>query len=381
MNFYNKGENMKKYLLLLLVLFVGSSFASTTNVRIYMQAQTSLNSLQNKQIGVQNVADANLGYRMWGGKDTGGIVSYWLAKSKPALVTSMRQDSSFSIKDTSKLYKGDSAFISGHKASRLYYGIVRGDTSFNIYDTAKIMKADSGNFGKLRYGSLSGTRISADTINAVKILNLSKVGTHYSGDGDIYYDSTHRSLECATNGMWGTINRCAFTQSNIKLDSNSTDTICIKGDDSLLLSENPPLLDSLSANFFRKGKTLRFYISGTYTTKNVTPGNIEMWIKFNNTTICSTGVQALDQNQTAQNWDMNGSFICRDTGTTGKIFGETSWDHIVSGVKHADPMITPPTGTTINTKIPQRFKLCVKFSTADVANKIRTYQFSYDEVH
>ena len=142
--------------------------AGTTNVRIYHQAVASPASVLPKQIGVNTTADANLGYKMWFGKDADGNLTYFISKSKPALFTSVRQDSSFSIRDTAKSYKGDTGTIGGLRATRFYYGTEvgtssRNDSIFSIRDTSKIMKADSGFFSKL-----VTIKFSADTITANK---------------------------------------------------------------------------------------------------------------------------------------------------------------------------------------------------------------------
>lgn len=124
--------------------------AGTTNVRIYHQAVASPASVQNKQIGVNTTADASLGFKMWFGKDSDGNITQFIAKSQRALFTAVRQDSSFSKVDTAWKYKGDTSFITAQKATRLYFGVEvgtssRNDSTFSIRDTSKILKTDSAN--------------------------------------------------------------------------------------------------------------------------------------------------------------------------------------------------------------------------------------------
>lgn len=188
---------------LIIVLSAFTAWCGTTNVRIYHQAVASPASVQSKQIGVNTSADANLGYKMWFGKDADGSVTSFIAKSKPALFTSVRQDSSFSLRDTSKLYKGDSAFIGGMNATRLYFGVqsgtsIRADSVFSIRDTSKLMKADSGCFTGLHatrfnFTSLIGTSIRIDTIySKVDTSKYIKVDSIHIGNGTNYAEFDKR---------------------------------------------------------------------------------------------------------------------------------------------------------------------------------------------
>lgn len=52
---------------------------------IHIETSTFAN-LDNRQIAVRAGNDPNLGYRMWGGKDGAGNLTYWLAKDKDARV-------------------------------------------------------------------------------------------------------------------------------------------------------------------------------------------------------------------------------------------------------------------------------------------------------
>lgn len=58
--------------------------------KIIRQEVASLSSLANRQIGVLENVDADLGYRAWGGKDANGDVTIFLAKDKYALVSDLK---------------------------------------------------------------------------------------------------------------------------------------------------------------------------------------------------------------------------------------------------------------------------------------------------
>jgi len=59
------------------------------SVRIYEIVQSALSALLPKQMGVESVADADLSFQMWGGKDDNGNVTKWLAKDKAARLDSL----------------------------------------------------------------------------------------------------------------------------------------------------------------------------------------------------------------------------------------------------------------------------------------------------
>jgi hypothetical protein len=122
-------------------------------VRIYHQAVASPASVQSKQIGVNTSADANLGYKMWFGKDADGNITQFLAKDKNARMLSVRQDSSFSKVDTAWRYKGDTAYIGGLKADRFYFGTENGTKI--IADTLVVKNTTNG----VMLDSINGVRL------------------------------------------------------------------------------------------------------------------------------------------------------------------------------------------------------------------------------
>lgn len=59
----------------------------------FIQIESVLDSLGRKQIGVEPAVDSELNFRMWGGKDSAGVLTHWLAKNKPGLLHSLRLSS------------------------------------------------------------------------------------------------------------------------------------------------------------------------------------------------------------------------------------------------------------------------------------------------
>jgi hypothetical protein len=77
-----------------------------TNIRLQENSLAALTSLLIKQIGVQSSVDADLAYRMWGGKDASGDVTQFLAKDKPARVTEMESTGDYVLGATKAIYWG-----------------------------------------------------------------------------------------------------------------------------------------------------------------------------------------------------------------------------------------------------------------------------------
>ena len=361
---------MKTVFLIIFMAAVG--FSDTINKRIYQISTASPASVQNKQIGVNTTADANLGYKMWFGKDADGNLTYFISKSKPALFTSVRQDSSFSIRDTAKSYKGDTAFIGGLKATRFYYSLSRGDTTRSIYDTAKIMKADSGNFSKLKTNSLT-----IDTAIVSRVLTLTKNSGNYTTSGMIWNDSTETNFENFTNGIRGTFNRCLFAQDYITLDSNATGEVGMRGTDTI--HGWLPGADSLPANWFKRSKKLKIIIRGIYSSKATSPGTMTAKLKLNDSIIATTGAVTLSNDQTDETWLCDGAISCRSIGAASSIYFVSAMQYAVANTWNQANFYSLT--KTINTTVKQRLDFTVEFSVADAKNKVRVIQFELDEIH
>jgi hypothetical protein len=277
--------------------------------------------------------------------------------------------------------------------------IIRDSAKIIVYDTTSSTSATTGAVtiagglgvakklyvggGIVSSGSLTGlSQMSADTITAIKVLNLRKhSGSHFVGSGDVYYDSLHDAVECFTNGVPGTVNRCLFAQSNIVTDSASAAEVSLKGIDSIIAPEYASW-DSLPANWFKRGKRLRFGIGGIYSTKATSAGTAILRLKLNNT-IVDSAIITLDNNEVDQTWRMDGAVVCQAVGSSGRVVSVSNWLHSRgTGAYDSDPIYT--LGTTINTTIAQKFDLTWQFSDATVAtraNKIKSIIFYLEEIH
>lgn len=164
----------------IVLLIVSVCFGATTSVRIYQQVGNA-SSYQNKQLGIDTVPDAALGWRMWSGKDAVGGVTKWLAKDKPARVDSLESttgarmnrlyiDSVRTLNHFSTI-TGDSIRATAINGTRVYSGITKSDTSRAYKDTAYIAVFDSARVTKLSAGTITGaTKLTIDTAVVLKQL-------------------------------------------------------------------------------------------------------------------------------------------------------------------------------------------------------------------
>lgn len=265
--------------------------------------------------------------------------------------------------------KSDSLYISGgSNLNRVYIDSVK---NINMIDTAS---ATAFKVNRFYYGQIRGSMIQADTINSIKIMQMSSdTGTHTT-DGSMWYNEAHGSIHSYVDGIIGSISRCIFVQNNIVLDSNSVTETSLIGTTLL----HP--FDSFPANYFNLGKCLKWSMFGRYSTKATSAGTMIVRIKMNAAVLCSA-IVTLDNNETAQSWEISGIVSAIDTGTTGKMRLTTAWQHAIAGVLHSDRMTTIDAGATVNTKIKQKPDITFQFGTADVDNKIRSTQFIIEELH
>jgi hypothetical protein len=360
---------------ILVLLAAAACFAGSTSVRVVHISLTNLNSLPSKQIGVCNVTDDSLGFRMWGGKDTGGVLTKWLAKGQHAKVKNIWEDTArakavYSARDTGILAIKDTALIRGLRATRARLDSLR------ACDTAKITALDVDRF---YYGTLSGDRIDVDTVNAKwfsadSCIQLPIRFSDCTADGSIWYQENHGSIHSYIDGVVGTLNRTLFVQSNTVLDSNSTAETSLIG-----VSANHAL-DSFPSRYFTIGKSHHFYMSGVYSSKVTGPDSLIIKFSMNATPLCSTTVP-LDPNELDQSWTLQGYNVCIDTGATGKFRLTSGFEHTIAGVSHNDRIATPNGGATMNTTIKLLPRITFRFKLADVRNKIKSTQFIIEELH
>ena len=110
--------------------------------KIIRQSLANLSSLANQQSGVRSVVDADLGFKMWGGKDDGGSVVYFLAKDKPGQLTTL------TLTDAT-IATGSNGIV-WHDAT----GVLAGDAVINTLSDVNI--AGIANNDILQYNSTSG---------------------------------------------------------------------------------------------------------------------------------------------------------------------------------------------------------------------------------
>jgi hypothetical protein len=148
--------------LILIAIMTSFAYSDTLTKRIYQQAVASPAGVQSRQIGVNTTADADLGFKMWFGKDADGNLTQFTAKDKNARFLSVRQDSTFSKFDTSKHYRSplanfDSTKSTALNAPRLYTDglkIGTGNTLQSISisaDTLYIKRSDTIFFIKMAH--------------------------------------------------------------------------------------------------------------------------------------------------------------------------------------------------------------------------------------
>lgn len=168
--------------------------------------------------------------------------------------------------------------------------------------------------------------------------------------------------------------------------------LSVKEDGSALTSSNtqtsilPASADELALpiGFARIGRAIEFCFSGRISTVVTTPGTLDLELRFGSTDVFSSGAMSLNTTaQTNRHWTLEGTLICRATGTGTS----TTWfpvgckftSHAVIGSAeptaggagvHVLPYNTPPAvGTGYDNSASQAIDLLAQWSAVN-ANSI-----------
>lgn len=179
-------------------------------------------------------------------------------------------------------------------------------------------------------------------------------------DGDIWSDSTQKSLQTFIAGVEQTLSGTIFTQT-------ASTTVANTVTETTLIGSGVGTV-TLPANFFVAGKTIRLTVLGIVSDTG-TP-TLRIRVKLGSTTIGDTGAVALVGTVANDVFQGLYTLTCRTTGATGTVIGQGSFqfdNSTNSGLFEG----MPSTGTTtIDTTVSQAVSLTVEWGTADVADTI-----------
>lgn len=178
-----------------------------------------------------------------------------------------------------------------------------------------------------------------------------------STEGDLWNDSTNKTLTGYFNGVKQFINGNLFAQTATGTIANSVTetTISSTGQGTLVLP----------ANFFVAGKTIRIRANGILS--SVSSPTLRIRIKAGSTILLDTTAVTVG-NHTNALWVVDGVITCRTTGGSGTVFSQGIFEEY-GGTKNQHPMVNTAT-TTIATTSSQTMTLTAQWGTASASNTI-----------
>ena len=174
---------------------------------------------------------------------------------------------------------------------------------------------------RTRFFALGTAQFSS--LNATSSLRITSgnKGLTEMFQGDIWHDTTQKTIMVFTNSSRLALSGVLFTQTgNAVVANNATEATLIgSGFGST----------TLSPNFFVPGKTIRITASGLYETQLV-PVSLNIRLRLGGlagTVIHSTGDQTPAGGVTSEWWRYLTDIVCQTTGATGSVIGQGTWEH------------------------------------------------------
>ena len=202
--------------------------------------------------------------------------------------------------------------------------------------------------------------IGASTTSQASLRIRSGSAPTSPNNGDVWNDSTQKSLHFYTNGVKTNMPGVLFTQT-------ATATVANTLTETSILSTGVGT-KTLPTNFFVAGKTIRVRVEG-YVSNLVTP-TIQIKVKLGSTVVLDTTAVTMTTITGSRRFSVEGTITCRTNGASGTIFsqGEVKYFSIASTANFIDMVNT--TTTTIDTTITQIIDVTCTWGTANASNTI-----------
>lgn len=208
-----------------------------------------------------------------------------------------------------------------------------GYLSISTVDTTIIL-ANSGTIVGLKSTGATINSATIAVLNATATSNISYLrvtsnirlelfnnGVSATSSGDVWYDTTRKTIMAFTNSSRLALSGVLFTQTGLGIVANNATEATLIG--------SGFGSTTLSPNFFVPGKTIRITASGLYETQLV-PTTLNIRLRLGGlagTVIHSTGDQTPAGGITMEWWRYITDIVCQTTGATGSVIGQSNWEH------------------------------------------------------
>lgn len=237
------------------------------------------------------------------------------------------------------------------------------------YDTSNYFSTTVGSTGGVTFNAVgSGSAFTfSDKVNLSDRANFASVaGT--AVEGDMWADSTQKSLQTFVNGVEQTLSGVLFTQTNTVTVANTVTETALTGTGVGTLT--------LPANFFVAGKTIRFFARGFYSST----ANPDTTVKFKlGSTVIMATATVSGGNGSNDGFVAFGDVTCRTTGGTGTVFGQGQYLELHSSGS-VEGMVATST-VTIDTTATQAVSVSFQWGTASASNTISCTNFTLEAIN
>lgn len=185
-------------------------------------------------------------------------------------------------------------------------------------------------------------------------------------EGDLWNDSTQKSLTTYVDGLNQKISGCFFASTASKTFSNTTDQTSLIG--------TGVGTTTLPANFLVAGKTIRVIVRGHYGIDTL--ANLTVRVKFGSTVLCSTAAIGAYPGLSNALFTAVADITCRTTGGSGTVFSQgvvTGFD----GTSDIFGMVSTST-VTIDTTATQAIDVTAQFGTAEATSTITATNTTFE---
>lgn len=190
-------------------------------------------------------------------------------------------------------------------------------------------------------------------------------------DGDIYYDSTQKSLVVVEAGLKHDMVGIVYSKTD-----DTTVTASVTNNEVNLLGTGIGT-GTIPANFLTVGRTLRYRASGTFIPTNNSATFI-FRIKLGTSILATTATIDPTNFASALGWFVEGDFVVRTTGQTGTCRGNATLKYGTSATAFVEAPMVNTTTVVVDTTISNVATPSMQYSQTTVNNSLTCSTFTLE---
>jgi hypothetical protein len=218
----------------------------------------------------------------------------------------------------------------------------------------------SGNVGFAQSSPNNPVSVGASTTSRASMNIAAGTAPTSPVDGDMWADSTQKSMYAFSAGVSQSRPGVLFTQTADKTVTNTVTETSIIGTGVGTLT--------LPANFFVAGKTIRLRVGGVYSTPALGSPAVTVKVKYGSTVLATVTTTSLLTGASSLEFDGEVAITCRTTGVSGTVMthGDIEYATGLGGTIAVNSLNNGGTATTINTTTSNLLDVTVTWDSASV---------------